>query len=96
MPEFPVINEEDGIRKTSSKLGLELTTIQADQYWALKPMELAVQFPHMVFHQEAWITTFEEVKRQGWKTLITGAPGDTCFGNFISSYPDFFLQPSDG
>ncbi|MGE5777167.1 MAG: asparagine synthase-related protein [Chloroflexota bacterium] len=93
MPDFPPpINEEERICATSAKLDLELTTIQADQYWPLKPMETPDPIPLLGVYQEAWIATFQKMRQRGWRTLIMGALGDVCFGNFISSYPDLFIS----
>lgn len=93
MPDFPhPINEEERIRATSAKLDLDLTTIPADQYWPLKPMETPIPIPYWGVYQEAWIATFQNMNRQGWRTLIMGALGDVCFGSFISSYPDLFVE----
>lgn len=91
MPEFDSINEEAWIRATSNRLGLDLITIQTDQYWTFKPLELATQLSYQVAYQEAWIATYQKMNERGLRVLTSGVPGDLCFGDFISCYPDLLL-----
>lgn len=92
MPELPAANEEEWIKETSARLQLDLSIIQADQHWSLKPIELAKPIADLVYHQEAWVATFQEMNRKGYRTLISGAPGDLCFGDYISCYPDLLIS----
>jgi asparagine synthetase B (glutamine-hydrolysing) len=55
-------------------------------------METPTPIPLLGVYQEAWIATFQKMNQHGWRTLIMGALGEVCFGNFISSYPDLFIS----
>ncbi|MBN2117195.1 MAG: hypothetical protein JW730_11520 [Anaerolineales bacterium] len=92
MPALPGSNEQEWILATSQKLNLDLTELQVDQFWPLKPSGPCENLPRITAYQEIWGITCLEARKQGARILITGAMGDQCFGSSICSYSDLLLN----
>lgn len=91
MPDLPEANEEAWLRETGARLDLDVTVLRADRHWPFQAPFPARQTPGLLFYQEVWAATFQQIKERGLHVLVDGAPGDLCFGGGISSYPDLLL-----